>query len=133
MRQPTTAEALVRASVEAYNRHDLDGCIALLAPDATWEVLGMGPPLNVEELRIALWQYFVRDSRVEIRTLAAVGPRVYAEYTQSYTEDDQHRRLVAPIACVYELADGLIARVRQYYHPSWERPQGNSDAPPPTG
>ena len=44
MSQPPDAEALVRASVEAYNRHDLDGCLALLTPAATLVLMaGTGP------------------------------------------------------------------------------------------
>ena len=119
------AEGVVLASIEAYNRHDLDGCMALLAPDATWEVIGMGQPLTLEELGIVLWQYFLRDVRTEVRSLTTVGALVAAEYVQTYTDDDQQRRLSAPSACFYEVADGLIARVRQYYHPSWERAAGD--------
>jgi uncharacterized protein (TIGR02246 family) len=33
---------LVRRWVEAWNRRDLDGVMALLAPDAAWDALGVG-------------------------------------------------------------------------------------------
>jgi ketosteroid isomerase-like protein len=129
MDEANAAEQIVRASVEAYNRHDLDGCIAFLAPGATWEVMGMGGQfLSAEELRIAFWQYFLRDVHTEIRAMTAAGSRVAAEYIQTYTDDDQQRRLSAPVACIYEVRDGLIAHVRQYYHPAWERAQ-EQDAP----
>jgi ketosteroid isomerase-like protein len=124
MDEASAAEQIVRASIEAYNRHDLDGCIACLAPDATWELVGMGgQSLSVEELRIAFWQYFLRDVRVEIRSLAAVGGCVAVELVQSYTDDGDQRRLSGPVACFYEVRDGLIAGVRHYFHPSWDRPQ----------
>jgi ketosteroid isomerase-like protein len=124
MEEAKTAEQIVRASVEAYNRHDLDGCIAFLAPGATWELVGMGgPPLTPEELRILFWQYILRDVRIEIRGLTAMGDCVAAEYIQSYLDDDQQRRLSAPLAIFYEVRDGLIARARAYFHPSWDRAQ----------
>src|SRR5436190_738640 len=103
MDEANTAEQVVRASVEAYNRHDLDGCISFLAPDATWELMGMGgPPLTPEELRIVIWQYFLRDVHSEIRKFTVGGDWVAAEYIQSYTDDATDRRLSAPISCIYE-------------------------------
>jgi ketosteroid isomerase-like protein len=124
MDEANAAEQIVRASVEAYNRHDLDGCMALLAPDATWELVGMGGQiLTPEELRIAFWQYILRDVHVEIRNLTVMGSSVAAEFVQSYTDDGDQRRLSAPIACFYEIRDDLIVRVRHYFHPSWDRPQ----------
>jgi limonene-1,2-epoxide hydrolase len=124
MDEANAAERIVRASVEAYNRHDLDGCMAFLAPDATWELMGMGGQLlSPEELRIAFWQYILRDVQVEIRAVAATGPYVATEYVQSYIDDGQQRRMSAPVACFYEVRDGLIVRVRHYFHPSWDRAQ----------
>jgi len=122
MDEANTAEQVVRASVEAYNQHDLDGCMAFLTPDATWVLMGAGEQvLSPEELRIAFWQYFLRDVRVEIRKLTVMDACIAAEYVQSYIDDATDRRVSAPMACIYELRDGLIAQVRQYYHPSWDR------------
>ena len=122
MDEANTAEQIVRASVEAYNRHDLDGCMSFLAPDATWELMGMGgQPLSPEELRIVIWQYFLRDVHSEIRKFTVGDDWVAAEYIQSYTDETSQQRLSAPIACFYEVRDGLIRRVRQYFHPSWDR------------
>lgn len=128
MDEANTAEQIVRASVEAYNRHDLDGCMSFLAPDATWELMGAGgQALSPEELRIAFWQYVLRDVQVEIRQMTVMGSWVAAEYIQSYTDDATDRRLSAPIACIYEVRDGLIRQVRQYFHPSWDRPESTEE------
>jgi len=118
----TAAETLIRASVDAFNRHDLDGSLAVLDPAATWEVVGMGQTLTAEEVGILFWQYFLRDVHLEVRTMLAVGTSVFGEYTQSHTNDDG-QRVSAPLACVYELAGERVVRVRQYYHPTWERAQ----------
>src|SRR5919199_6063280 len=93
------AETILRASVEAYNRHDLDACMALLDPGVTWDVMGMGQSLTHDELRIVLWQYFLREVQTEIRTMTTVGSLVAAEYIQTLTDDDQRRRISAPVAC----------------------------------
>ncbi len=116
------AESVIRASVDAFNRHDLDGCLAFFDPEGSWEVVGMGQILTPEEVRILFWQYFLRDIRLDVRTLLASGNRVVTEFIQSHTNDDG-RRVSAPLACVYELAAGRVVRVRQYYHPTWERKQ----------
>lgn len=123
MEEAKSAEAIVLASIDAYNRHDLDGCMAFFSPSATWEIIGMGQALSPEELRIAFWQYFLRDVRVEVRSITSAGSLVATEYVQTYTDDDQHRRLSAPIACFYEVQGEQITRVRLYYHPSWDRAQ----------
>jgi ketosteroid isomerase-like protein len=124
MDEANAAERIVRASVEAYNRHDLDGCMSFLAPDATWELMGMGgQTLTPEELRIAFWQYILRDVRVEIRSLSALDTCVAVEYVQSYIDDGDQGRKSAPVACFYEVRDGQIVRVRHYFHPSWDRPE----------
>ena len=84
MEEANTAEQVVRASAEAYNRHDLDGCMAFLASDATWVLMGAGEQaLSPEELRIAFWQYFLRDVRVEIRQLTVMGSCVAAEISRA--------------------------------------------------
>src|ERR1043165_9955721 len=97
MDEANTAEQIVRASVEAYNRHDLDGCMAFLAPDATWILMGAGEQaLTPEELRIAFWQYFLRDVHAEIRKLTVMDACIAAEYVQSYVDDATDRRVSAP-------------------------------------
>jgi limonene-1,2-epoxide hydrolase len=117
-----TPEAIVRASVEAFNRHDLDGALAFLAPSGRWNLVGLDQSLDAEELRIAFWQYFMHDVRIEIRTMATVGNVVLCEYFQYVTEEEGTGHLVSPMVAVYTVDEGKIADVRQYYHPSWDRP-----------
>lgn len=114
------AGAIVRASIDAYNRHDIAACMALLAPDGVWELMGVGQTMTAEEVRIVLWQYFLRAARLDIRTLVTAGASVAAEYTQSFLDDDRQRRVSAPVAAFYEVAHERIARIRLYYHPDWD-------------
>jgi uncharacterized protein (TIGR02246 family) len=82
-RESTTPSAgddlaeLVRRWVEAWNRRDVDGVVALLAPDATWDALGVG----YEHLRrhseirafIDAWLSPYDEFTLEVQELVVLG------------------------------------------------------------
>jgi hypothetical protein len=114
-------ETVVREQVAAFNRHDLDATLALFTADCTWELVGRGQTLNRDALGLTIWRFFHHDAQIAVRSLAGSGDTVIGEFVQTYRDDDRGFCLSAPTVCAYTVVAGRIARVRQYFDPSWER------------
>lgn len=113
---------VVLASVEAYNRHDLDGCLACFAPDATWEIAGSSQRFPIHDVALVLEQYFAADAKVTIRGLAAADTLVAAEYLERYHDERTQQPMVRALAIFYTVEQGKIRHARQYAHPDWTWP-----------
>lgn len=122
----TTPEAIVlRAYLDAYNRHEPDAVAALLAPNVKWFSLD-GDKLSVdgdgrEALHKWLTGYFksLPDTRSDFLSLEQNGPFLSARERASWTAKDGKPRSQQSHS-VYEIRDGLIARV--WYFPSVRDP-----------
>ena len=122
----TTPEAMVlRAYLEAYNRHEPDAVAAFLAPEIKWLSLD-AEKLSVdgdgrEALRTWLAGYFksLPDVRSDFLAIEQTGAYLTVRERASWTAKDGTRRSQQAHG-VYEIRDGLIARV--WYFPSVRDP-----------
>jgi hypothetical protein len=121
-----TPEAIVlRAYLDAYNRHEPDAVAALLAPDVKWFSLD-ADKLSVdgdgrEALQKWLTGYFksLPDTRSEFLSIEQNGPYFSVRERASWTAKDGKPRSQQS-ASVYEIRDSLIARV--WYFPAVRDP-----------
>ncbi|NOT06959.1 MAG: nuclear transport factor 2 family protein [Gemmatimonadales bacterium] len=115
----TAALAVVRAYMEAYNSHDVDGVVRMLSPDFTWLSLS-GDSVTVEvrgasAVRASLVQYFraFPSARSEIEGATVLGPWVTVR-ERAHWQSAAGPRSQAAIS-VYEVRGGLLRRV--WYYP----------------
>ena len=118
---PTSAEGIVRAYTEAFNRHDIDAMLALAQPEIEWLTIdGSKSAVETagkEPLRAALSNYF-RDyptTQSVVEAVMANGPFVVVRERAEWTSKDGPRRQRS--VAVYELREGLIRRV--WYYPAY--------------
>lgn len=118
----TTPEAVVlRAYLDAYNRHEPDAVAALLSPKVKWFSLS-ADRLSTdgdgrEALRTWLTGYFksLPDTRSDFLTIEQTGAFLSVRERATWTAKDGTRASQQSHA-VYEIRDGLIERV--WYFPS---------------
>lgn len=111
---------VIRAQVDAYNRHDADAVGRLLAPDVKWLSLE-GDKVAVEgngreAVRTWLAGYFrsFPDVKSEMFEISQTGPYVSYRERASWTAKDGTKRAQQAHA-TYEVRGGLIARA--WYFP----------------
>jgi hypothetical protein len=116
---PAEAEAVVRAFVEAYNRHDVAGMLALADTAVVWLSVA-GDSVVVEargaaELARGLEGYFrdVPSAASEVEAVTALGPWVAVRERARWTGEAGPRAQAA--LSVYEVRDGRVRRV--WYYP----------------
>lgn len=110
------AKAVVRAYVEAFNRGDLAGLKALLAPDAQIQgVLGRGTIERVE----AVWRQLIEGYGIQltVEEMIAEGERVAVRYTErgtfrapAFGHEPTGRSYELVAMEWFEIRDGRIAR-----------------------
>ncbi|MDI3341687.1 MAG: nuclear transport factor 2 family protein [Sphaerobacter sp.] len=115
----TSPVDVVRASIAALNRGDIDEALAYCADDIVlWapgrelegqEVRGKAQLRLVLEYSEARWP----DMWAAVRTIIADGERVAVEMTTVATERGQ--RITQPMAAFYRVRDGLIVEQSSYY------------------
>lgn len=122
----TTPEAVVlRAYLDAYNRHEPEVVAALLSPKVKWYSLDADKLLTDgdgrEALRTWLAGYFksLSDARSDFLTIEQTGAFLSVRERASWTAKDG-ARLSQQAHAVYEIRDGLIERV--WYFPSVRDP-----------
>lgn len=115
----TNAVAVVRAYVQAYNAHDIDGMMAFLAPDFVWLSI-VGDSVAVEArghavLRAQMADYFRRlpSARSEFEEITALGPWV-SVHERAHWVSGTGPRSQASLS-VYEVRGGVLQRV--WYYP----------------
>ena len=124
----TTPEAVVlRAYLNAYNRHEPDAVAALLSPKVKWYSLD-ADKLSTdgdgrEALRTWLVGYFksLPDTRSDFLAIEQVGAFLSVRERASWTATDGTARSQQSHS-VYEIHDGLIERV--WYFPAVKDPAG---------
>jgi hypothetical protein len=112
--------AAVKAYVDAYNAHDVEGVLEHLHPEFVWLNVN-GDAVLVEArgktaIQTMLVGYFKSfpTARSEIESISALGPWVSVRERAHWTGKDGPRSQAA--LSVYEVRDGLLRRV--WYYPS---------------
>lgn len=143
-RRNDRATELVLGYYAAFNRGDWDGMLALLADDVAHD-LNQGARETGREAFAAFLQRMARSYREQLRDIVVLaspdGARAAAEYvvhgrylaTDAGLPPAAGQRYVLPGGAFFDIRDGRIARVSNYYNlPDWiaqvSRPP---DAPPP--
>lgn len=118
-RRPVQPIEVVKASIAALNRGDIDAALTFCADDIVLWAPGQeldGQEIHgKEQLRLALeaseaeWP----DTWTAIRSIIAEGERVAVELTTVATDHDQ--RISQPMAAFYRVRDGLIVEQSGYY------------------
>jgi ketosteroid isomerase-like protein len=119
MAEPSIDER-VRASVEAYNRGDLDGWLAFFAPDCRYQVAPEHPESRLlvgrEEIRDYMrdWQRQLVGMRYEISEIVVEGDRVLLAGRLSGRGVDSDLPIEVPLALLLEHRDGLTVSAEEY-------------------
>lgn len=76
--------ATLRAGYAAFNRRDVDGALAMLAPDVAWPDMLAGCVLHGTDAVRAYWtrQFALLESRVEPVSFAVAGDRILIDVDQ---------------------------------------------------
>lgn len=118
---------LVLAYYAAFNRGDRDAMLALLAEDVVHD-LNQGPRESGRAAFVAFMARMDRSYREQLRDIVVMadadGARVAAEYVVhgEYLVADEGlppangQRYVLPGGAFFEIREGLIARVTNYYN-----------------
>ena len=120
MSQVETHEAIARAWLDAFNRHDVDALVALYAEDATHtspKIRALHPDTGGKlrgRRELAAWW---RDSnarlpglRYELTALTANEDRVFVEYVRHAPN-----QAPMPVAEVFDVRGGRIVASRVYH------------------
>lgn len=113
--------AIIEAVFEAFNRHDLDGVVALYHPDAKLVTPGFPEPrYGLEVIRATYKDHFDNIPGVydEVTRIVAEGDRAAVEFTASWdqpTENDPEAKGTLRISTFITITDGLISADVTYY------------------
>lgn len=105
---------VVRAFVDAWNRLDMDGVVALLAPDIDYHNMPMEPIAGkaaVERYLRSVGPFDSCDWRIV--SMAVDGDTVLTERVDAFVVDGTP--IALPLMGVFEIEDGLIRRWRDYF------------------
>lgn len=111
-----TIEQLVRSYLDSLSRGDVEGRLALFAPDATFEdPVGAAPMVGHEALR-AFW---MAGAGVEVRTrlelIAVAGDEAAYVFTAEVVGGPDDRVTIRTIETIEVDDNGLISRMRAYF------------------
>lgn len=121
------AADLIRAYYDAFNRHDYPALLALLAEDVAHDVNQGGREIGRDRFA-AFLERMDRCYRERVRDLVVMtsqdGRHAAAEFTVdgAYLTTDpglpeaQGQAYSLPVGAFFEVADGRIARVTNYYN-----------------
>ena len=125
------AERLVRAYYDAFDRHDVDGFLALLTPDVEHGVSQGGFERGVDAFR-AFVAHMDRCYRERLQDLVVLtepgGTRAAAEFTVhgAYIATDpgvpagtapaRNQPYVLPAGAFFTVKDGRVARIANHYN-----------------
>lgn len=124
--------ALVRASVAAFNAHDVEALTAHYADDLKWFSVDGDRQAIEADSRAAIRQWLAGyfksfpDVRSEISEMSQTGAHVSFRERASWTAKDGTRRAQSSLA-VYEVREGKIKRA--WYFPAVR--EGDAVPPPP--
>jgi uncharacterized protein (TIGR02246 family) len=103
--------------IRAWQKHDIDAVLALLAEDIVWYPAVGSPPVQGRDgVRKVLEQFAPKRRQENWRIFhhAVSGDRLFVEGVDDYL-DDQGRRVAVPYAGVVEFRHGRITGWRDYF------------------
>lgn len=111
---PSAAETVQRF-IEAIERRDLDGALALVATDCAYDNVPVGPVEGPDGIRSILGPIIERSDEIAwpIVRSAAAGDVVFNERIDRFRIGDHWIEL--PVTGVWEVRDGLITLWRDYF------------------
>lgn len=115
----TSAAAVVRAYIEAYNAHDVEKVLTFLAPDFVWLSITADSvsveARGVDAIRAQLVDYFrsLPSARSTLEDVSALGPWVSARERAHWVSASGPRSQAS--LSMYEVRGGLLRRV--WYYP----------------
>ena len=114
MHSRTDVEALLRRCYEAFNRHDLEGALALMHPDVTWPNGWEGGWVHGRDGVRQYWrrQWAALDPHVEPRAITwTADGRATVSVHQIVRDVTEQLLSDGTVKHVYELQDGLVRRM----------------------
>ena len=111
----SVTEDVLRAVLDAFNRHDLDAIMAFFADDAEYHNIPVDPVKGADAIRttIAGFTTGVESVVFEMRHIAAAGDVVLTERVDVFTFPNG--RIALPVSGTFEVRDGKIAAWRDYF------------------
>jgi limonene-1,2-epoxide hydrolase len=108
-------EECVKAFCEAWSRRDVDELLSFFTDDAVYHNMPIDPVQGTDGIRnmLSLFVPGSRDITFEIVHIAASGNVVHTERVDIFDMGD--KKVVLPVAGVFELRDGKIAAWRDYF------------------
>jgi ketosteroid isomerase-like protein len=115
---------IVRRADALTNAGDLDAALELSHPDLEWVIAKEHPDARTLVGRTAIaeyrreWQRLLPDVQADMDRYLDAGDRVVAVGSVHGTGSGSGAGVRVPIAFVFTLRDGLIARVEEYLDPA---------------
>jgi uncharacterized protein (TIGR02246 family) len=109
------ASTVVQRFVDAFNDHDIDAMLALVADDIRWmNVAGQNISVETEgkdQLRSSMKSYLasIPSARAKIRSVRASGPFIHTVEQAFWLSGDMEKSQCS--MAVYEISDGKIKDV----------------------
>lgn len=127
MTHSTSAEALIRAYYAAFNAGDVEGMLMLMTQDIAHDINQGGRETGIEAFRafMARMNAHYREVLHDIVVMTSTdGTRAAGEFTVHGTylatdaglPDAKGQTYVLPAGAFFEIRDGRIARVSNYYN-----------------
>lgn len=135
---PTTTTALIENYYSAFNAGDAGGMLALLSPDVRHDINEGETQTGLDAFRsfLARMDAHYRERAEQLVVMAnADGTRAAAEFvihgeylkTDSGLPEARGQRYVLPVGAFFEIREGQIARVSNYYNlADWTRQVGGA-------
>lgn len=116
MDRATEAEKLVHAFGAAWDRCDIEGVIAMMAPDAVYQNMPLPPMIGHDAIRTFITPSMTAAERMDWQFLHIIsdadGRRVMTERVDSFIFPSG--TVAVPVMGIFEIADGVIVRWRDY-------------------
>jgi uncharacterized protein (TIGR02246 family) len=103
--------------IRAWQKHDVEAVLAMLADDIVWYTAVGAPPVNGKAAVRQVLEKFAPNRRAEnwkIFHHAVNGDRLFVEGVDDFT-DTEGRRVAVPYAGVIEYRAGLVTGWRDYF------------------
>ena len=111
----TENETIIRDFCTAFERRDVDELVSFFAADGVYHNIPLAPAVGHDAIRSTLESYVPGspEIRFEILNIASAGSVVFTERIDHMTIGGN--AVSAPVAGVFELADGKIRAWRDYF------------------
>ena len=109
-------EECVKAFCEAWSRRDIDELLSFFTDDALYHNMPIDPVQGTDGIRNMLNTFVPGAEKIlfEIVHIASSGNVVHTERVDTF-EMGEGKRMVLPVAGVFEMRDGKIAAWRDYF------------------